>query len=191
MLGDVHRRALILLLLLTTLLILGVALTATEPAGPLYRPLIVGALILSTVGDAFLMFPGDRNFIGGLVSFLVAHLLFVAAFLQGVPLQVPFYAWLVIPYAAVLLWFLLPRAGSLKLPVLVYCAVLGAMVVTAAARHAALPSPANLRALVGAGFFLASDSLLAFRQFRGPYRGAQALILSTYWLAVGLIASSA
>jgi len=152
---------------------------------------VVAALVLSTLGDAFLMFPGDRNFIGGLVSFLVAHVLFVAAFLQGVPLQVPLYAWLVIPYAALLLSLLLPHAGSLKLPVLIYCSVLGAMVVTAAARHAALPSPANLRALTGAVFFLASDSLLAFRQFRGAYPGAQALILSTYWIAVGLIASSA
>jgi alkenylglycerophosphocholine/alkenylglycerophosphoethanolamine hydrolase len=106
-------------------------------------------------------------------------------------LQVPLYAWLVVPYGATLLWFLLPHAGPLKAPVVVYCLVIAAMVLTAAARHAALPSPANLRALVGALLFLASDSALAFRQFRGPYPGAQALILSTYWLAVGLIASSA
>jgi len=189
--GTRRHRAFYVLKPLTTLLILGMAASAQHPVSPLYRELIVGALLLSTLGDVCLMFQGDRWFIGGLSSFLVAHLLFVGAFVQGLPaFAVPWPAWLVIPYGAALLSYLLPRAGSLKVPVLVYCAAIFAMVICAAARHAALGDAGATFALIGASLFVLSDSSLAIRQFRGPYRGAQALILSTYWLAVGLIASS-
>jgi len=47
-----------------------------------------------------------------------------------------------------------------------------------------------LLAVAGALLFVVSDSSLALRKFAGPYRGAQALILSTYWISIGLIASS-
>jgi uncharacterized membrane protein YhhN len=157
----------------------------------LYRELVIGALALSALGDVCLMFKGDRWFVGGLSSFLVAHLLFVGAFLQGLPaIAVPWPAWLVIPYGAVLLAYLLPRAGALKIPVLVYCAAIFAMVLSAAARDAALGGAPAECALIGAVLFVLSDSSLAIRQFRGPYPAAQPLILSTYWLAVGFIAAS-
>lgn len=187
--NERRHRSFYLLKPLTTLLILGIA--ASAPANA-YQELIVAALVLSMLGDVCLMFNGDVWFGAGLGSFLIAHALFVAAFVQGLhPIAVPLYAWAVLPYGAVLLYFLLPRTGPLKLPVLVYCSVIGLMVVTAAARYNGFGDPAALRVLIGALFFLASDSLLAVRQFVGPYAGAQALILSTYWIAVGLIASSA
>ncbi len=187
--NERRHRSFYLLKPLTTLLIAAFAASAdgTTP----YRELVIAALLVSTVGDVCLMFKGNGWFIGGLVSFLCAHLLFVAAFVQGVtPIAVPWWAWVVVPYGALLLWFLLPHAGPLKAPVVVYCAVIFAMVLAASARHAALPSPDSLCALVGAFVFLLSDSALAVRQFRGSYPGAQALILSTYWLAIGLIAAS-
>ena len=46
-------------------------------------------------------------------------------------------------------------------------------------------------AAAGALLFMVSDSVLAVRQFRGPYPRAQALILSTYWLAIALVAAAA
>ncbi|HZP13118.1 MAG TPA: lysoplasmalogenase [Nevskiaceae bacterium] len=189
--GARRHRAFYVLKPLTTLCILGMALTARDPVSPHYQQLIAGALVLSTLGDISLMFEGDRWFIGGLSSFLLAHLLFVGAFVQGLPaFAVPWPAWLVIPYGAVLLTYLLPRAGSLKIPVLIYCAAIFAMVICAAARHAALEDARATFALIGASLFVLSDSSLAIRQFRGPYPGAQPLILSTYWLAIGFIAAS-
>ena len=185
--SERRHRSFYLLKPLTTLLILGIAVSAPASA---YQKLTIAALLLSTLGDICLMFKGNAWFAAGLGSFLVAHLLFVAAFVQGVhPITIPLYAFAVVPYGAALLWFLLPRTGPLKLPVIIYCAVIGLMVVTAAARYHALGAPAA-GVLIGALFFLASDSLLAMRQFVGTYAGAQALILSTYWIAVGLIASS-
>ena len=74
-------------------------------------------------------------FAAGLGSFLLAHLLFVGAFLQGLSrFPIPGPVWLIVPYGVGLLWLLLPRAGPLKIPVVIYCAVITAMVVTAATR---------------------------------------------------------
>jgi len=194
-----RHRAFFVLKPLTTLLIIGVAASlagAAPGATGAYARWILVALALSLCGDVFLMFgdgarTSDRAFIAGLVSFLLAHVAFVLAFAQD--LRAPALpGWLaaVVFYALALLFVLLPRAGKLKLPVLVYCLVLAAMVFAAAARHASLHEADTLRAVLGALLFLASDSLLAVRRFVKRYRGAQALILSTYWSAIALIAWS-
>jgi len=60
------------------------ALVAVEPA-PIdagYRWLVVAALLFSLAGDVCLVFA--RGFVPGLASFLVAHLLYVAAFARQV-----------------------------------------------------------------------------------------------------------
>ena len=189
-----RHRAFFVLKPLTTLLIIAVAASLSLD-GP-YAQAVLVALALSLCGDVFLMFgdgarTSDRAFIAGLVSFLLAHVAFVYAFAQD--LRAPALpGWLaaVVFYALALLFVLLPRAGKLKLPVLVYCLVLAAMVFAAAARHASLHEADTLRAVLGALLFLASDSLLAVRRFVRRYRGAQALILSTYWSAIALIAWS-
>ena len=175
---------------LTTILILAIALT-TSPASAEYQRWIVVALGLSLAGDICLMFPGERWFVGGLSSFLLAHFAFAAAFLLGIGTPEP-PGWLAIMvvYAAAMLFVLLPRAGKLKLPVLVYCLVLAGMAFTAAVRNAALHDARSVHAVLGALMFVVSDSALGWRQFVGKYRGAQALILSTYWTAIGLIAWS-
>lgn len=178
----------------TTALILLAALAAPADFAA-YRLWVVGALILSLAGDVFLMFThtarGTRWFVAGLAAFLLAHGAFVAAFLQNLPApELPGWLVVVVFYAAALLVLLLPRAGRLKGPVLLYCLALAAMVFAAAARHEALGSAASLAALLGALLFLVSDSLLGVRRFRHPFRHAQAAILSTYWAAIGLVAWS-
>jgi len=195
-----RHRSFLALKPLTTLLLIGVAASIAY-TGP-YAQCVLLALALSLFGDVFLMLDArdrvgdgarasDRAFIAGLASFLLAHVAFVVAFAQG--LQAPgLPAWLaaVVLYAGGLLFVLLPRAGALKVPVLIYCLVLGAMVFAAAARHQTFNDGDSLRALLGALLFMGSDSLLGWRRFVGRYRGAQALILSTYWGAIGLIAWS-
>lgn len=189
-----RHRAFFVLKPLTTLLIIGIA-ASISVEGP-YAHAVLLALALSLCGDVFLMFgdgarASDRAFIAGLVSFLLAHVAFVFAF--AINLRAPALpGWLagVVFYAVALLFVLLPRAGKLKLPVLVYCFVLAAMVFMAAARHASFHDAGTLRVVLGALLFLLSDSLLAVRRFVRRYRGAQALILSTYWSAIGLIAWS-
>ena len=174
---------------LTTLLFLGAALSAGD-IDPVYRQWICAGLVLSMCGDIALMFSGNLAFMAGLGSFLVAHLLFIWALLSGETAQPPWISAAPLLAGAVFLVWLLPRTAALKIPVMLYVLALGAMSVAAAARYAAREDLSGLLAALGAAIFLLSDAALAVCQFQGPYRRAQALILSTYFLAIGLIAAS-
>lgn len=187
--NETKPRAFLVLKPLTTILITGLALQAPDSG---YRDLLVIGLLLSLVGDIALMFAGNGAFITGLSSFLLAHLLFMWAFLDGVAAPAfPVLAWVFIGYGLLFSLVLLPRAGKLKLPVLVYGAALMGLAITATIRCNQLGGDTGLYAFVGACLFVISDSALGARKFIGHYRGAQGVILSTYWSAIGLIAASA
>ncbi|HEX4896448.1 MAG TPA: lysoplasmalogenase [Solimonas sp.] len=186
---ETKPKRFLLLKPLTTILIAGIAVLAPESE---YRTMILIGLGLSLVGDIALMFAGNAAFITGLGSFLLAHLLFMAAFLDGIGTRVmPWWAYGYAVYGAVFATLLLPKAGKLKIPVLLYGAILTGMALTASIRWESLGGATGTLALVGASLFVISDSALGARKFLGSYRGAQGLILSTYWLAIGLIAASA
>ena len=173
---------------LTTLLIIGIA--ASSPAGDA-RTFMLVALSLSLVGDVCLMFSGERWFIGGLGSFLLAHLAFIPALLHCVAAPtLPWWSAALVIFGIAFFAWLLPKTGALKVAVLIYGSVLTALALAAIARWNVQHSDASLMALVGALLFVLSDSSLSIRQFVIPYHGAQALILSTYWLAIGLMAYS-
>ncbi len=180
------RRGVYLFKPLTTALILAFALMGGSD--PAYRALICAGLVFSLAGDVFLMLPKDR-FVAGLVSFLVAHLLYIPAFARGGVgfTWAPAIAYAL--YAAVLLRILLPRVGALKIPVLVYALALMAMA-WIAAEHAAAGLPGGWLAAIGAALFVVSDSALAINRFVHPFRAAQPLVLSTYFAAQTLIAYS-
>ena len=175
---------------LTTVLILLIALQPGQAAPPFYRYAIVAGLGCSLAGDVFLMLPADR-FVAGLVSFLVAHLGYIAAFSLGVSLSsgiwslAPLLAYVVIMYRV-----LSPRLGKMRTPVLVYELVIVTMAWRATARWAATREVGALLALVGAILFVISDSALAINRFVGKYKAAQALVLGTYFCAQWLIALS-
>jgi len=189
--GERRHPAFYLLKPLTTALILAATLSLAPASGAGYRQCVVVALALSLLGDICLMFEGDGWFAGGLGSFLLAHMGFIVAFLKGVSLAWP-PAWTLLPllYGLGLCAWLLPRAGALRIPVALYCLVLLGMTLAATLRLQVLDGQPALLAVAGALLFVVSDSALALRKFAGPYRGAQALILSTYWASIGLIASS-
>jgi uncharacterized membrane protein YhhN len=180
------RRGVYLFKPLTTILILVLALGG-EPGT--YRALVCAGLAFSLAGDVFLMLPTDR-FVAGLVSFLIAHLLYIAAFVTE---GVGFTWWAALPfalYAAVLLRVLLPRVGDgLRAPVLVYAVTLAAMA-WLAAEVAIRGVPGAEVAAVGAALFVVSDSALAVNRFVRPFRLAQTVVLLTYFAAQTLIAWS-
>ncbi|HJW33463.1 MAG TPA: lysoplasmalogenase [Holophagaceae bacterium] len=169
---------------LTTALILGAA--ALAPATP-QRIWMLSGLLLSLMGDICLMAPGEGAFLGGLGSFLLAHLAFIVAFSLGLPMGWP-PAWTVLlgVYAAAMVALLWPRTGALRIPVLVYSLVLFGMVL-AAARAQAHGLPGSVWALAGALTFVASDSLLAANRFLRPHPRAQVAILGTYWAALACL----
>lgn len=175
---------------LTTLLIFALAWHAPAPR-PAYRRAVVAGLLLSTLGDVWLMLPQDR-FVFGLASFLLAHLAYLYAFTRLAPLQP--WRWPYLAYAAVatgvlaLLWPRLPP--PLQLPVVIYVVALAAMAAQAAVLGVK-PLHAGARYALAGGFcFVVSDALLAIDRFHTALPHAAAAVLSSYWLAQFLIARS-
>jgi uncharacterized membrane protein YhhN len=155
------------------------------------RMLVIGALIFSWMGDVFLLFTvrSELFFIAGLVSFLIAHIFYFLFFMRvkkqnrpGRPWN-PLVVFLVVVYIGVLFYLLKPGTGDLKIPVLVYASVLGAMLLTAI--HA-FHFPAQLAGafcVTGAMLFVISDSLLALDKFYRSFKAAPLLVMTTYSLA--------
>ncbi|POR08898.1 lysoplasmalogenase family protein [Diaphorobacter sp. LR2014-1] len=153
--------------------------------------LLLGALLGSLAGDVFLML-SEHLFIPGLVSFLLAHLCYVALFKQGagwfghrgalggtLALGIGMYAFL---------W----QGGlpaALRVPVAVYVVVIALMAAQAWGRHAALRERSSLAVALGACCFMLSDSLLATNRFVQPLPLSQLWVLATYYAAQVLIVS--
>jgi uncharacterized membrane protein YhhN len=149
-------------------LLAGAAYAADMPA------LLVLALALSALGDLFLAYDGERNFLAGLVSFLLAHVSYTVLFFSGQdPVwsgTLPFFAGTLLEFVFSMSVFrrLRPRLGSMRLPVALYTGILSAMAVAALSRG---PDPLLLAGVV---LLLASDAVLAFERFtfepQSPYR---------------------
>lgn len=168
------------------------ALAGQTGAGvePGYGGLVVTALLFSLAGDVLLMLPSDR-FAQGLASFLVAHLVYVAAFWADGGGSGPLLGPLPFVVAGALAYaWLLPGLGRLRIPVAVYVAAIAAMAGLATMRCLALPSTGALLACAGATLFVVSDAALAANRFRTPFAAAQAVVLGTYFSGQCLIALS-
>ena len=174
---------------LTTVLIIVIALTVEgERRG--YRRLIVAGLCFSLVGDVLLMLPSDQ-FVPGLLSFLIAHLFYIAAFRSRIKGSTSARTALgCVAYGSFMLWLLFPRLGDMKLPVSIYLLVILAMAWQALNRWAITQSRGAMFAAAGAILFVASDSMIALHRFFSPFRLAELLILVTYFTAQWLIAIS-
>lgn len=176
---------------LTTLLILLLAVNR----GIIYGfdtsvVLIVVGLAFSMLGDIFLMLPSDR-FIPGLLSFLTAHLCYIAAFTVGRGFG--FTLWLAVAFALLgvgLLRMLWSGLGEMKVPVMGYILVILTMGWQAWERYFAVGGLPTLAAGIGALLFAGSDSVLAWMRFRQHFHSARLIVMITYYTAQLLIALS-
>ena len=148
---------------------------------------LIGALLFSAAGDIALALDNKRYFVIGLGLFLVAHLLYIPAFLmewEYRPIAFIIIA-LVLTVAALLVRKLLPQLGSLKIPVLLYIAVIVVMVITSS-----LHAPLNPVLLAGTLIFMFSDATIAVNKFLTPIPARDFLVMFTYYLAQLLIVLS-
>lgn len=151
------------------------------------------ALFFSLAGDIALLFE-DRNpifFMAGLGCFLLAHVLYIAAFagIRKMQMRYPHQAaiparpwWIagVLIYLGVLLFVLLPYLGELKVPVIIYSVVLCVMLLTVVHAFRKLYAVPGIICLLGAIFFVLSDSVLAFNKFYAGFAYSGLLIMLTY-----------
>jgi uncharacterized membrane protein YhhN len=163
--------------------------------------LILAGLSFSLIGDVLLIFQGELPiyFMLGLGSFLVAHILYIASFTKTYLLnhEIKFlqrYGWvmlLIVAYA----WFFFDAVkdflGSMMGPVLIYIMVISLMLLIALNRFRKVSAASFTWIVLGALFFVASDSLLAWNKFVRELDHSHLLIMLTYGLAQYGIAKGA
>ncbi|MBI3373740.1 MAG: lysoplasmalogenase [Betaproteobacteria bacterium] len=152
---------------------------------------IAWGLIAGAVGDVCLALP--HAFLPGMIAFAIGHGLYVAAFLKwnrtpALVLLVP-----VSVYAGTGLWLMLPGAGPLMIPLLIYVTIIGAMIWRAAACALQPHDDFLIRwgPLAGALLFAFSDTLIGIHRFAQPLPGASFPIILTYWAGQALFAATA
>ncbi len=142
---------------------------------------LLTALVLSLLGDVFLMLPVDL-FAAGLGSFLLAHVAYIADFNVSSTTRVLW--WLIVVACSSPLIRRIMRAVSpeaLRPAVGVYIAVIGLMVASAIASG-------SLIAVFGALLFFASDGIIAWDRFVQKLPWARVAIMVTYHLGqLGLV----
>lgn len=171
-------KALLMPLLALAVLILVPRVRAAAPL------LLVGGIAFSWGGDVLLTFPGDGWFAAGLTSFLLAHVVYIVLFLRlpRARRRPPVWSGVYWAWVVVMLVLLLPHAGMLAVPIVLYAVAIGLMA-TAASMHGGWIA-------LGGAFFVVSDSVLALGRFLPGYEFAahDFAVMSTYLAAQGLIA---
>jgi uncharacterized membrane protein YhhN len=153
---------------------------------------LISALFFSWIGDVILLFAdkGELYFIFGLVSFLIAHLLFIILFIkqnsEKIHKKKTLY-WvgfiLVLAYLLGMLLVLIPKLGSLKFAVGIYAITISLMLLQSIKGCFDWKKKAKYLILIGAIFFVSSDSILAINKFHSPLSNASFFIMITYLIA--------
>lgn len=150
--------------------------------------LFVLALAFSLGGDIFLMLE-ERFFVFGLGSFLVAHLLYIGGFAAGDVSAGSTLVWFgaLVIVGAWPSWMVVRGATRkerrLQVPVITYVCVITTMFAFAGGSK-------SLPAIVGAGLFFASDTMIGISRFVRDFPHARLAIIITYHLGqAGLVLS--
>lgn len=160
------------------------AVMALALGGPV---LLVLALALSAAGDAFLAHEGDAAFLGGLGSFLVAHILYAVVFISSGP----GFSATALPgllgvagFALVIGFLMVRKAGPLALPVAAYVLAIAGMGFGGVTLGG--------QVFAGVGLFMASDAILGAEKFlmaqdSGKRRWSSAAVWALYYSGQVLI----
>jgi uncharacterized membrane protein YhhN len=149
---------------------------------------VLAALILSWAGDVAI----DFSFIPGLACFLLAHVMYITAFIRvtGKSAIIPRKIYLVIPiiiYGVALVSLLYSNLDGMRIPVIIYAVVILLMVASAMNRLERVNRMSYILVLSGATLFVISDSLIAVRKFGYPFMYSGIAVMITYLMAQYLI----
>lgn len=170
----------------------------SKTANPMLRYLVILALLFSLIGDTLLMFieKSPHYFLFGLVSFLLAHVMYVLVFWKdrNSTLKPIGFVLILLVYGFGLFYLLKDGLKEMLIPVIVYMLVILSMATAAFLRRGNVPKTSYLFVFLGAVLFMISDSILALNKFYQPLPYSNISIMLTYALAqyciiIGLLKS--
>ncbi len=175
-------------LIIPTLIIL-LIINLKVSSNKLHRMILAG-LFFSWAGDISLEFTGSNEnyFIVGLVCFLLAHIMYLTVFIStpgnSSILSKRFYLLLpVVVYGIVLVSYLYNDLAEMRVPVIIYSAVILSMLGGAISRKNKVNTASFYMVLSGAILFVTSDSAIAINKFSHPFVGSGIVIMATYVVA--------
>jgi len=133
---------------------------------------LIAALAFSLLGDVYLMLPANL-FVAGLAAFFVGHIAYIDAFHAAFTWRLVWTAVVLGVSAPVGLRIVGAAPGAMRGAVSAYMLVIGLM--TGSAIASGMTS-----AVIGALFFMLSDSLIAWNRFVAPFASARLAIIVTY-----------
>jgi len=172
-------------------LMIGLYIVSIDQRRSWWRDATVLGLICSWAGDILLQV--DGMFIPGLCSFLLAHIFYIKFFVSTKSDTKSFFKLrpvmliAVLAYLIELMHMLWPTLGPLKIPVLAYGITISIMMSAALWQYQKLEDRTAILFIIGAFFFIVSDSILAVNKFRSPFEKAGVYTMTTYIIAQLLI----
>ncbi|WAA64849.1 lysoplasmalogenase family protein [Microbacterium oxydans] len=174
-------------LLLMPMLAVPVLLSARRLTPRSTFVLLLAALLFSWLGDgAGAFFPAAPELPLMLLFFGIAHIAYIILFARHLAVRrMPWWALVYAAWWIAMIVFLGPHTGGLLVGVAIYGLVLGGTAAFSARCHPLVA--------VGGAFFLASDTLLAFRLFLpdGLPAWSSPAVMLTYTLGQGFIVAGA
>lgn len=169
---------------------------------PKRSTLFITALVCCWIGDVLLIFvqASELFFIGGLVSFLIGHVIYIFCYRQLqasnnsnelLGSQKFRFSFPIILAGTGLVVILYPSLGVLKIPVMIYALAITLMTLNALFRYGRTSMKSFIFIFFGAILFMTSDSILAINKFKEPFALAGTLIIITYCAAQFFIVEGA
>ena len=147
------------------------------------------ALLFCLAGDIILLF--DSGFVFGLAAFLIGHIFYILTFRKDndgfnfTKNRLGLFILGSVLFGIIFLSVLIPRVDTaLKIPIFIYACTILTMLVTVFNRFKKTISKISYNSvLIGALFFVISDTVLAINQFVQPFAYAHFIVMLTYGLA--------
>lgn len=162
-------------------------LSQSKHLGTTTHSLTVLALMFSLAGDILLLFDtqSDLYFILGLISFLMAHLMYSVVFYKRRNPKINPIVLIGILALYTFGFFSILKKGlnNLLIPVIIYMVVILIMVITSYLRRYNVPKYSFILVFNGALLFVISDSILALHKFYMAIPFASIFVMLTYGLA--------
>jgi uncharacterized membrane protein YhhN len=150
------------------------------------RGMLIGiGLLFSGAGDIILELDRSGYFTYGLGAFLIAQIFYISAFIREPELKRTrsLISLFMIVYGSIIGYFLIPNLGDMTVPVIVYLCVIVVMGISAS-----IGGSIHYLVVVGACFFILSDSIIAINRFLAPVSYSSFWIMITYYPAQFFIA---